>query len=155
MTIPDGLGKLTGSWTGTSRLWRPWLSPPDSASESTALVATVARGKFVTVQYTWSVDDKAQDGFLLLGSETEGDVVHAAWVDSWHMSDKPMICRGSVEAAGIVTVLGSYAAPPGPDWKWRIVITLRDDTDFVITMFNISPAGEETPAFENRYTRQP
>lgn len=22
-------------------------------------------------------------------------------------------------------------------------------------MFNISPAGEETPAFENRYTRQP
>ena len=155
MSVPEKLGKLVGDWTGISRLLRPWLSGSEAESESvsTAFVELVARGKFVTIGYTWTVDDEPQEGVLLLGSETNGDTVHATWVDSWHMSDMPMICRGSVDEAGVVTVLGSYAAPPGPDWKWRTAISPRGDAAFEIAMFNISPDGEETPAFENRYVR--
>ena len=102
---------LVGDWTGTSRLVRPWLSPPDAESEPTASVSAVARGKFITIEYTRIVDE-----------------------------------------SGVVTVLGSYAAPAGPDWKWRTTITPR--AAFEIAKFNFSPDGEETPAFESRYMRR-
>jgi hypothetical protein len=94
MSVPEKLQMLVGNWTGTSRLVRPWLSPPDAESESTASVSAVARGNFVTIEYTWIVDDEPQEGVL------------------------------------------------------------RGDAAFEIAMFNISPDGEETPAFENRYMRR-
>jgi hypothetical protein len=52
---------------------------------------------------------------MLLGRESKQNVVNAAWVDSWHMSDKPMICTGAVDDdTGAITVRGDYAAPPDP-----------------------------------------
>jgi hypothetical protein len=49
------------------------------------------------------------------------DGVLAAWTDSWHMDHKLMVCRGDIDATSL-RLLGTYAAPPGPDWGWRIVI---------------------------------
>ncbi len=92
---------------------------------------------------------------MLLGRESKQNVVNAVWVDSWHMSDKPMICAGTVDAdTGTITVLGSYAAPPGPDWSWRTVIAPRGDDAFEVVMYNIAPGGEEAMAFRNVYERR-
>ena len=153
MPPPQSLERLTGDWTGTSRLWRPWLTPPDTQSGSTATVAPAVGGKFLTIGYTWIVDGEAQEGLLLLGQRPKEGAVSAIWVDSWHMSDVPMVCSGTVDGAGVVNVLGSYAAPPGPDWRWRTVIDPARDGSFEIVMYNISPDGEETLAFRNRYQR--
>lgn len=153
MSTPESLEPLAGSWTGTSRLWNPWATPAVSDSASTATVALTARGKFLTIDYTWETDGKPQQGFLLLGRETKTDVVHAVWVDSYHMSNEPMICQGRVLESGEVEIVGSYAAPPGPDWRWRTVLTAAGDSAFHFVMFNISPEGEEDIAFENRYER--
>ena len=156
MTVPAALEFLLGSWTGTSRLWRPWLEPSDTASVSTATVGVVARGRFMTIDYTWELEGEAQQGLLLLGLEHKAGVVHAVWVDSWHMGEKPMTCTGTADEAGVVTVLGAYAAPPGPDWGWRTVLTPNaEGGSFEIVMTNIAPDGEETPAFHNHYARHP
>ncbi|HYP27065.1 MAG TPA: DUF1579 family protein [Blastocatellia bacterium] len=153
MSVPESLNKLVGNWTGTSRLYRPWLPPEtsESVSESTASVALAARGKFAAVEYTWAVDGEPQEGFLLLGCENGDDQVTSVWIDSWHMSDKSLACVGKADASGAVSVLGSYSAPPGPDWGWRTVISPEPDGSFAIIMYNISPEGEEMLAFENRY----
>lgn len=153
MSAPESLKKLAGKWAGTSRLYRPWLPPEasESESESAASVALAARGKFVTVEYTWAVDGEQQEGLLLLGCEDGADDATAVWVDSWHMSDKSLACRGEVDASGAVSVLGSYPAPPGPDWGWRTVVAPGTDGSFAIIMYNITPEGEEMIAFENRY----
>jgi hypothetical protein len=90
---------------------------------------------------------------MLLGHEEKQNVVNAVWVDSWHMSDKPMISSGTVDDAGAITVRGNYAAPPGPDWSWRTVIAPHGDEAFEIVMYNITPSGEEMIAFQNRYER--
>jgi Protein of unknown function (DUF1579) len=153
MSAPESLKKMAGNWTGTSRLYRPWLSPEasESESESTASVALAARGKFAVIEYTWAVDGEPQAGLMLLGCENGDDEVTCTWIDSWHMSDKSLACGGKVDASGAVSVLGSYAAPPGPDWGWRTVVAPGPDGSFAIIMYNISPEGEEALAFENRY----
>jgi Protein of unknown function (DUF1579) len=156
MSAPQSLEKLIGHWTGTNRLYRPWLNPPDaeSESESSATVDEVAMGKFITIEYTWSLDGQPQAGFMLLGRENNNEEVKATWVDSWHMSDKSMVFDGGIDANGVVNVRGSYAAPPGPDWGWRIVIEATSDNSFTIVMYNITPDGEQSLAVESRYTRK-
>ncbi len=70
-----------------------------------------------------------------------------------HMSDKFMICQGAAEPDGAIVVRGSYAAPPGPDWGWRMVIGPGDGDTFRLIMYNISPDGQEDLAVEASYTK--
>jgi hypothetical protein len=154
VTTATTLDTLVGRWTGTSRLWRPWVSPVESDSQSTASVDLTANGRFLTIEYTWACDGQDHQGFMLLGRESKGNVVNAAWVDSWHMSDKPLISTGTMDDdSGAITVRGDYAAPPDPDWGWRTEIKPRGDAAFEIVMYNITPQGEEMIAFRNRYER--
>lgn len=150
MSVPETLTSLVGEWAGTSRLWLP--GEPTRESETTASVALTAQGKFVTIAYTWIYDGQPQDGLLLLGCETES--VHVAFIDSWHMGDAIMICRGHVHESGAVDVLGSYSIADGPEWGWRIVVEPGDNTLRVL-MYNVPPkdVGEEVLGVEAVYTR--
>jgi hypothetical protein len=66
-----------------------------------------------------------------------------------------MICLGTEPEDATLTLSGTYAAPPGPDWGWRIEITAGPGVDALrITMHNIWPDGErEETAVEAVYTR--
>ena len=55
---------------------------------------------------------------------------------------------------GSVSIQGSYAAPPGPDWGWRILIEPRQADSFWMVMYNISPEGREALAVEATYARR-
>lgn len=156
MTTPNvatPLAPLAGRWRGATRLHTPWTTPATHDSDTTAVVAPVGDGRFATVAYTWTHEGKPCDGALLIGREPAGDVAHASWVDSWHQSAKPLTCTGTVDAAGTLSVRGSYPAPEGPDWGWRIVLDAPDDASFRIVMYNVTPDGEESLAVESRYTR--
>ena len=153
MKSPVFLDDLKGEWTGESRLW---LSPGEPArlSETTAWIAPVAQGRFVMMRYTWAEERRPQDGLIVIGVRAPGAAVEAFWVDSGHMGDKFMACRGAVGQDGVVSVQGTYAAPPGPDWGWRIVVILEAPSAFRIKMYNLSPDGEEALAVEAAYTRR-
>lgn len=119
VVVPASISALVGTWHGVSSLW---VAPdqPARQSESTALVGLAAQGRFTTIQYTWTDEGKSQDGLLMIGQEQKQGPVKAVWIDSWHMSDKIMLCEGAAQADGSIQVQGSYAVPPGPDWGWRI-----------------------------------
>ncbi|HEU4451471.1 MAG TPA: DUF1579 family protein [Longimicrobium sp.] len=151
MSAPEILEPLLGSWTGTSTLFRPWMTPAESDSPSTATVERVVGGKFAALTYTWEIDGAPQEGMILLGQGKGGEVT-AAWGDSWHMNPKLMFSTGSAGEGGAISVLGSYEAPPGPDWGWRTEIRTVEG-GFEIVMHNISPDGEESIAVRNRYSR--
>ncbi|MDH3498302.1 MAG: DUF1579 domain-containing protein [Gemmatimonadota bacterium] len=146
----EAVARLAGKWTGTNRLW---LTPQEAARESatTMAVAPAAQGRFLTFTYTWADEGKPQDGVLLLGHED--DEVTGAWIDSWHMGNKVMVSRGAANAAGGVSIAGTYAAPPGPDWGWHTVVEPRGADTFRFAMYNITPDGEESLAVEVIYTR--
>jgi len=154
MSVPASLLQKVGYWVGRNRLW---LSPnePVRESETTAFVASIAQGKFITLQYTWTYEDQPQDGFLVIGQEGRSNLVKAVWIDSWHMGNQSMQCQGSLDPQGSLSVLGSYAAPPGPDWGWRIIIDPGEDNTLRIVMMNISPEGKEELAVEANYQTKP
>lgn len=152
MAVHIQLAALVGGWQGTNRVW---LTPDDPVMESKtqAVVTLIARGKFLSLQYTWAVDGNLQEGLLLLSQEAQGGVVRAAWVDSWHNGDTMMICKGVAESDGSVWVKGAYAAPPGPDWGWKISLEPKDAGTFRLAMDNIMPQGAAMLAVEAVYTR--
>ncbi len=143
---------LTGEWRGTKQLY---LEPPPAAAASSPSVLSVlpvAGGSFLQFNYDWAFEDETQSGMLLLGADEE-NAASAAWVDSFHMSKKIMSCTGTASADSI-EVRGAYAAPPGPDWGWRIAIRSVAADAFQIVMHNISPEGQEDLAVQIDYTRK-
>lgn len=152
MAIPAMLTALSGTWQGTKQLW---LDPdqPACESRSTATVRQVAQGRFLVLEYTWSDQGKPQDGMLVFGEEAPSGGIRAFWMDSWHMRDTIMPCDGAVGSDGGIWVQGSYAAPPDPDWGWRIALHPETDHAFRMRMHNIAPDGQESLAVEIRYTR--
>jgi len=153
MSVPSALRDLAGEWAGENRLWL-CTEEPARHSQATASVALAAQGRFATIRYTWAEEGQPQDGLLLLGMDPRRETWEAAWIDSWHMGDKIMLCRGAADAGGAISVRGAYAAPPGPDWGWRIEIHAEAADRFEMIMYNISPEGEEALAVEARYTRR-
>jgi hypothetical protein len=143
---------LTGRWRGTYRLILEPGSPPRE-SQTTAVVAPVAGGRFARIDYTWGDRDKPEDGSVLFGRDRERGVVTALWADSFHMSDKVMTSEGPASDASSLDVRGSYAAPPGPDWGWRTVIETGEEDSLQMLMYNVTPDGQEVPAVDAVYRR--
>ena len=148
VAISEFLSKAPGQWTGKNKLMLHGEAA--RVSDSKLTVSTTALGHFVALSYTWKFDGQDQEGTLLFGGGKEGTV--GSWVDSWHNGDKIMALRGE-SAHNKVTLMGSYAAPPGPDWKWRIEIS-EDAGRIKMLMTNITPKGEEEPAVEVVYQRE-
>jgi Protein of unknown function (DUF1579) len=144
---------LIGTWAGNNLLRTSWLTPPEHQSPSNLSVTPVAKGKFLAFTDTWSHEDVSQEGLIILGYDKQQDVATAAWVDSWHMSSKIMSYQGTIDEQGLIDLRGSYEAPPGPDWGWRIVITPAPGKELLIVMYNCSPEGAEELAVQAEYKR--
>ncbi|MEP7155013.1 MAG: DUF1579 family protein [Betaproteobacteria bacterium] len=157
MTLPAHFSSLSGEWSGTKRLYLGWLPEPEVKSASKLTIAKAARGSFELMDYTWKYDGISQEGLLLIGYDDTQNAVTIAWADSWHMSRKILHCTGSVDADGVMRVAGSYEAPPGPDWGWRIAISVEGDGKIKerlrIVMHNVSPEGKEELAVDADFTR--
>jgi hypothetical protein len=69
------------------------------------------------------------------------------------MGDALMTCEGAPGSNGSIAVAGSYAAPPGPDWGWRIEIGPEREGGLSLRMFNVTPEGREDLAVEAHYLR--
>jgi hypothetical protein len=147
----DPLCSAAGTWRATYQLRDP-ANNLSSDSESRATVTPILGGRFVRIDYTWSDKGKPQEGSLLAGYEAITGIVTVAWIDSWHNSDRIMVCTGRVEPDGSLNVRGSYSAPPGPDWGWRTEIRATA-ARLQIVMFNVDPDSRETLAVTADYAR--
>ena len=154
MTLPVQFANLSGEWKGTKRLYLNWLPDPEVRSESRLTIAKAGRGSFELMDYTWKYDGISQEGLLLIGYDDGQNAVTVAWADSWHMSKKIMHCVGAIEVDGTMNVVGSYEAPPGPDWGWRIAISVDGKDKLHIVMHNIAPEGKEELAVDADFLRE-
>lgn len=152
MTLDEIKNDLIGLWSGENLLRLSWETPSDFNSRGELTAAMAIRDKFLTVNYQWSYKDTPHEGLLLLGFDTNSATVNAAWVDSWHSNTKPLILSGTINESKTIDLRGSYEVPNHPDWGWRIVITPAEK-DLSMTMYNISPEGEEDLAVQADYKR--
>lgn len=149
VTLPD----LVGKWTGENRLWF-MPGAPVHESATTAVIRTVAGGRYLVIDYTWSHDNTAHDGHLVVRLAEDLDPADIVWVDSFHQSAAVMRLAGEAKADTAVTARGSYPAPTGPDWGWKIAVVAEASDRYVMRMWNITPDGQEALAVEAVYRRE-
>lgn len=155
MSVPEILANLVGKWRGVNRLHTSWIPEnPLRESVSTAVVDLTARGRFLKIEYDWTYEDAAQEGLILVGDEKDSDLIKAFWIDSWHLSDKFMVSEGVQNGVGAISLKGFYTVPDHPDWGWRTDFEPSDENSFQITMYNVTPDGEESLAVEMKFERQ-
>ena len=150
----DALLACAGTWKGTNILHDPNTQRPDE-SPGTARVTPILDNRFVRLDYTWSYQGRTQEGSLLVGFDPNTRTISGHWIDTWHMGHAAWIGLGTEPEEGTFRLAGTYAAPPGPDWGWRIEITAGPAVDALrMEMHNIWPDGQrEDPAVEAVYTR--
>ncbi|HVL80544.1 MAG TPA: DUF1579 family protein [Actinomycetota bacterium] len=131
-----------GSWTGTYLLR---LNPDDPGvtSETTVHVAPVLKERFVRLDQTWVWEGQQQEGTILVAHDPQASTVEMHWADTWHNGHAIMVLRGGPD----LDATGSYPAPSGPDWGWRIRIGATPDR-LSIEMWNITPDGLQVPAVD-------
>ena len=154
MSIPENLEKLVGTWSGTNKLHLSWLEESPFDSETKATINFSAKGIFLKIEQDWSYEGKTQEGMILIGKEKDSDLIKSFWIDSWHLSDKFMVSEGKYKPDEAISVKGSHTVPNHPDWGWRTVIESENENSFKLTMYNVSPEGEESLAVEADYSRQ-
>ena len=152
MNTLERLAAMAGRWQGTNRLHDPFSGKPEDTASSAALTPLLG-GRFVRLDYDWSYRGERQEGSLLIGCQPDHDRMTVHWIDSWHMSHDVLVCEGADAESDDVDVRGSYAAPPGPDWGWRIVIRPAAPAALHVIMHNITPGGEEAVAVEATFAR--
>jgi len=152
MSIDRSLADLVGDWKGTNRLYVPWMPVPMLESNSTATVRTKMNGQFLSIEYTWSYEGEPQEGMLVLGCDPKSEAVQAVWTDSWHSKDVLMLCNGSRDSSGGISVTGHYSVPDHPDWGWRTEI-VQGENSFRYAMYNVTPEGVEEIAVETDFER--
>ena len=152
MSNLDRLAACAGRWHGSNRLHDPNTGAPED-SPATAVLTPLLGGRFIRLDYTWSYQGAAKEGSLLIGYQSDRGRVTAHWIDSWHMSEDVMACTGAVDDSGGIDVRGSYAAPPGPDWGWRIALGQNGGAELRLVMHNVTPDGQEALAVEATYAR--
>jgi hypothetical protein len=152
MSAREMMIESVGQWSGSNKVW---LSPDAPARESdvTASVGLAAGDGFAVITYDWQDEGKPQDGMLLIRVAPDGSPPDMVWIDSWHTGGKFMDFRGEELPDGRLSARGSYEAPPGPDWGWRIALSTDESGALKILMDNITPDGQEAPAVETLLTR--
>lgn len=150
MGLDKMLNDLVGEWKGSNRLHAPWMPQPLQVSKAKATIRSKMNGQFLSIEYTWSFEDRPQEGMLLLGCDAKSDEVQAVWTDSWHSKNVLMLCTGRRDVDGKVSILGHYAVPEHPDWGWRTEI-IRKERSFRCVMYNVSPEGKEEIAVETDF----
>jgi hypothetical protein len=149
--IPN-LHKFTGNWRGTNTLIMSPKEPHDTAP-STLTIASALRGTFIHIDQAWLQTGKPQEGSMLVGYEPDSHTATVHWIDSFHNGRRVMGCTGSAADDGTIDVRGTYPAPPGPDWGWRIILRPAAPDRFEIEMYNVDPVGLEELAVHAVYSR--
>ncbi len=151
MDVRELMKGMHGQWAGRSELH---MAPgtPMHESDSRLRVGPVALGQFVALDYSWDYEGR-QEGWLLLAKGASAEAVNAVWVDSFHTMEGIMSFEGSVDAAGLAKVTGSYSFGDAPPWGWRIELGGQPDGGLNITMYNIDPEGTEYLAVKADYRR--
>lgn len=146
------LACMTGDWAGETRVW---FGPDQLADQSpqSGRIRAIGGGRFLLHEYDCAFQGEPQQGVAIYALHLDAGTCESAWVDSFHTGTS-IIFSSAAADDGRFTVLGSYGdGAGGAPWGWRTEIEQPGDDELVITMFNISPQGEETKAVETRYVR--
>jgi hypothetical protein len=147
------LAAIEGDWEGTTRLW---LEPGKltDTSPCRGRIRLALGGRFAIHEYEGAVEGQPLSGVAIYGCDVATSEWQMAWADSWHMGTGVLWSTGR-GAPAPYSVLGYYRDPAGgPPWGWRTELALEGPDRLVVTMFNVTPDGQQAKAVETVYDRR-
>ena len=147
------LNDLVGKWTGTTKTWfEPDVLADESPSE--AEISAILEGRFISYDYTSSLNGKALSGKMIIGFDIPYHQFTFSWIDSFHMGTQIMQAKGEATANGF-SITGSWGNPEYGDqlFGWRTELEIINKNRIVFSAYNIMPGEEETKAIEAVYQR--
>jgi hypothetical protein len=119
---------------------------------SVAIVTPMIDNKFIRLDYEWDILGLAKEGSLMFSCDEKSGKSTAYWMDSYHLGEKVMKCKGYAPNVGSISVMGSYGVAGQPDWYWRILVWIVE-RDLHLKMVNISPEQIEREAIVAKYSK--
>ncbi|MCL4797618.1 MAG: DUF1579 family protein [Bryobacteraceae bacterium] len=147
-TLPE---QIAGAWRGTNRLYFVQPTAQEFVSETSLHAGAALDGRALEIHYTWAHEGRPHQGLLVVAMDKSGGAANATWMDTFHQQTL-MLCEPEPAEAGI-SVRGSFPAPEGPPWGWRITLRLSPEAKLLFGMDIITPTGEEAPAVRADYER--
>lgn len=143
--MSDFLKDLEGRWTGTATTH---MGPETRFEDPWDVSFRVLQGgHFALQEHAIQVDGVAHEGWALLGRKGDTDEYTMTLADSFHTAGSGLlVSEGRLSESGKFSVLGHYQAGP-EQWGWRTDMQVHGDS-LLITVFNISPDGQEYPAID-------
>lgn len=149
--MTDFLKNLEGRWTGPATTY---MGPETRFEDPWDVSFRVLQGgHFALQEHAIEVDGVAHQGWALLGRKGDTDEFTMTLADSFHTAGTGLlVSEGRLDESGKFSVLGHYQA--GPErWGWRTNMQVEDQS-LVVSVYNISPAGQEYPAISAQLSRQ-
>lgn len=145
------LARLEGKWKGTTKVWfEPNVLSDESATEGE--IEQILNGMFIQHIYKGSIEGKPLQGMMIIGYSLQFGRYHCAWIDSFHNGTNTMYSEQ--DGTSGLSFTGKYGSDnPSEQWGWRTEISHPSEDELIITMFNITPEGEEAKAVETVYKR--
>ncbi|UKT65195.1 DUF1579 domain-containing protein [Pedobacter mucosus] len=144
---------LVGKWKGTSKTWfEKDILADDSSSE--ADISSILDGRFISYDYTSSLNGKPLSGKMIIGFDIPYQKFTFSWIDSFHMGTQIMQATGNATEKGF-SILGSWGNPEYGDqlFGWRTELEIISENEIIFSAYNIMPGEEETKAIETIYKR--
>lgn len=151
-TVQSPLALLIGDWVGTAH---SRFRPTDAFEECpvNAKARWVANGTFVLYENDGTFKGAPAHGAAFFGFNPETREGTAAWVDSFHSSEAPMLSKGQAAPGELLNVTTSYGDPAEP-WHWQTVITEEGPDAIAIRAYNIPAGHERYVAVETKLRRR-
>ncbi|HEY0867567.1 MAG TPA: DUF1579 family protein [Fimbriimonas sp.] len=151
MAIDASLIKAEGSWTGTSRLFLPWLPEGEQIKvcDSTLKVQVAPESTYALVTYDWSIDGEPQEGAMVVSANSNGHHT-AGWSDSWHQNSSVLFLLGTGKGTRMEAV---YSNDDEGSWTWSVELRFTQEEELNLFMTNIHPGGQEDWAVDASYRR--
>lgn len=155
MTGLNAFMQLKDSFKGKYSLWTDPGQEPH-ISETQLAISSQLNNMLLQLEYSWEFEKKTQSSMLAFTYHPKKELVSAVWIDTWHMQNEFMHCKGLLTKNGVLMVNGKYGAGIGPDWGWKTLLEVEpeDPSSLHLTMYNITPAGEQHLAVQADYTKQ-
>lgn len=145
------LSRMVGKWKGRTKVW---FEPDVLADESETIgeMILVLNGMFLLHQYKGALEGKPLEGMMTIGYSLQFGRYHCAWIDSFHNGTNTMYCEQQGTTG--ISFIGKYGSDlPAEQWGWKTEIVQPESDKLIISMYNITPDGQEAKAVETIYER--